>query len=798
VQVCCRVSVRAHAWCRSESLQFIVLNDFHACGYRLRDLKHRPLLIRLLLELSLLSTQFIARADQSPAPMSKSDTAMFAKDFLAAPLSVDELTQRLNAVLEETRVWPQGGNTDNLKIIAKNIGECALQRHASVNVRFLVACIAADILRVYAPDTPYDRNQLQSIFSLFLSSFEQLCDPSTLSASLSLLERLVQVRAFSLAADQEIFPDALQKLINIISMNILVGSAHEKINAVAHVRIFFSHTGAHEPAFTTFLVQILGIIDEMLASGPHVSAIPDVCAVLTSALTNAEDMIRRSAVQIVCTHFDVLQRHGDASILTKAGTLMHDKEAIIRREAMQLCGNIYYKATAKERDCTYGWIICMVAGMAKDPEIRGDVAKFFASLWHEHDQPSSSASAIFISFNAILVHVNDAGFAGIFQLIRNKYLLASELGRACKMVCQPFPNPIQPDFCIQNIAECLPENLRAADQLQALFAYPEFAPKLLECLAVVHDSVELRKRKRELDDKLGQVTTTLTNFVDELFVQLQIGCFDCRWVQGLLSSLLSHDIRPHAFKLTKIVLTFFPATVIPLLTTTLRAQWFQAKDLQHVLSVVFHGKLAKQVSRAILSFQLPASADNLVSEVMPNLQEDKHCIATLGILQQCAIIHPMSIMKHATSIIGFVQNLCARESDYDWLVFAQRAGIKLIGLLTTTACMHEPLVAKCVLDLCRDVISQAADEDASRVFAAQVQLLLKKTVEAMRTLYRSDVSAGTAAAAHLLPERILPMVVHLLAHHPDLNEFTSWDDHRTSFAKITITFVMEALVSGSE
>jgi hypothetical protein len=92
-----------------------------------------------------------------------------------------------------------------------------------------------------------------------------------------------------------------------------------------------------------------------------------------------------------------------------------------------------------------------------------------------------------------------------------------------------------------------------------------------------------------------------------------------------------------------------------------------------------------------------------------------------------------------------------------------------------------------------------AANDADPKFAAQALLYLKQTVEFMRTMHSSASYAGTFTAAHPLPERILPMVVQLLAHHPDFVRPTTFDAaERTSFAKITIEFVMEALVTGPE
>jgi len=978
--------------------------------------------------------------------MSKSATAMFSKDFLAASLSNKELTKRLKAVLEETRSWPQGENTDKLKFIVNDIGESALQKHASFDVRLLVACIAADVLRVFAPDAPYDRNQLQSIFSLFQSSFYQLCNPTTLPRAFYLLERLVSVKAFSLAASEEISDDILENLLATISSicqtgvdvtaeslladcivdvteecnessmsTLLLDTFFEPISTCKNfesnqtARVFsyslqrspalqdaasqylfdlkqkigiesdlrdnvidiiamiapiapkalnlvmpaladdlkfddsdvrtkvvsllckvFSSTGAYVSEFPELLKEFLGRINDKLISirlsilnvaidlvKSHPFTIPDVCAVLMSALNDGEETIRRIAVNVACENFKLLQQSGDASILKEAGKRMRDKKASIRKEAMQLFANIYHKAPANERDDTYGWIINMVIGNARDPDssdVRGEVD----SLLDEKFLPeSSSPSAVFSSVTALLAHLDYAGLAGLAHLLHNKARIASELRRACVMVCQSGSDPSLIAACIQNLASFLPESLKAAEQLNAVFVYSsiKLAPKLLQCLDVVHDSSELRKRKRDLFQKLGQ-RSSLQDFIDELFIHFQIGLFDRRWVQGLLSSVSSQEILPSALKITKIVLASFPKTAsscnaiileciqndktdcsVALRAVHANAEYFRDNsnfsNATKKLCASLNPHIAKLASRAYMSLGSQASADTLVKQMKKNLEVNEKCLAALAGLRQCAIMFPASIVQHGADIRRFVVDklaissasaLSGGKSSISWLAHAKIVGIKILGELS--CCLKDkPEDAGFVLQFFRDVItadgavggtesteefkadarlecgkgflrfaactdvsSQVSNSDIHLVsgliadadgsvkkpfarqlyrflttlkaddtlpwrfaaifvlaandsdhdFAARILMLLKYTVGFMRSMYHRAASAGTVAAAHLLPERVLPMVVHLLAHHPDFVDRNTSDADRTSVAKQNIGFVMEALTSDPE
>jgi hypothetical protein len=981
---------------------------------------------------------------------------MFCKDFLTASLSEEELTKRLKVVLEETGSWPRGENTDKLHFIVNDICESALHNHTSVDIRLLVACIAADVLSVFAPHAPYDRTQLQSIFSLFLSSFWQLCNPAPRPRARYLLERLASVKAFSLAAAEEISEDMLANLLHTVSsicqkgvavtaesvladcivdfteecnrssmstmvldtffepiskcknfdsnqnarvfsyslyrssalqdaasqylfelkqqisiesdsrdnvidiiaaiapiapnsLNLVMpaladdlkfGDSEVRSKVVSLLGKVFSSPGYYVSNFHELFIEFLGRINDKLVSirssilnvtidlvKSHPSTMPDVCAVLISALNDGDEKIRSIALNVVCENFKLLQQSGDANILKEAGKRMRDKQAGIRKEAMQLLSTIFQKANVKERESTYGWIVNMVLGNARDSDssdVRGEVASILDEKFiHE----SSSPSTVFSSVTAFLTNLDDAGFAGLEHLLYNKARIASELRRACLLVSHSGSDPSLLSSCITNVASFLPENLQATEQLEAVFAYSsiKMAPKLLECLDVVHDSSELRKRKRALDKQFGP-RSSLQDFLDKLFIHFQIGLFDCRWVQGALLSVSKHDISPFDMWLAKIILTSFPKTASACDVIILECIQIEKIDSSVALRAVhanaegFRGntkmtnatkqlcqslnhKIAKLASRAFVALERPVGADTLVNQMKDKLDVDERCVAVLSVLQQCATIYPESVLDHGVDISRFVVEKLAIHSftaptgsetskaakssavaSGAWLAQAKVIGIKLLGILS--CCVKDkPAVAESALQLYRDIINangtigdaETTDEfkaeyilecgkaflriaacpdissrvscadvhlvsgliedvkasvkkpfakylykclinrkigatlpwsfaaifalagnDCDRYFAAQVLILLKQTVALMRAMHRTAAAAGTATAANLLPETILPMVVHLLAHHPEFVHPKATDAYRIWIAKWVIGSVMDALASGPE
>ena len=149
------------------------------------------------------------------------------------------------------------------------------------------------------------------------------------------------------------------------------------------------------------------------------------------------------------------------------------------------------------------------------------------------------------------------------NVLENKARITAKLRLACDMVGSLVSvDPSQIAACIEDLASCLPESLKAADQLKTVFAYQriKLAPKLIECLQVVHNSSELGRRMLQLDKSFGAPgQPPIQAFLRELFNHVQIGLFDECWVMNLLSSVASRDIHPSEKQILQVLLRCFPA-----------------------------------------------------------------------------------------------------------------------------------------------------------------------------------------------------------------------------------------------
>jgi len=115
-------------------------------------------------------------------------------------------TQTLAGVLKELE------QTDEHELYAQTASALAgLRSHADEEVRLLVACCLADVLRIYAPEAPFDADVLHQVFRLFIAQLRGLKDggaPRDRQRRLeSLLEKLALVKAFVLLIELDLLTE---------------------------------------------------------------------------------------------------------------------------------------------------------------------------------------------------------------------------------------------------------------------------------------------------------------------------------------------------------------------------------------------------------------------------------------------------------------------------------------------------------------------------------------------------------------------------------------------------------------
>ncbi|KAI8996056.1 armadillo-type protein [Gaertneriomyces semiglobifer] len=120
------------------------------------------------------------------------------------PIPVGELINRLKKLHNDlSRLDQDDVDTKSLMTVQKDLRSPSLIAHKDKGVRALTACCLADILRLFAPDAPYNENQLREIFEFFAKQLQYITDRNGpyFSFYFYLLDSLSTVKSVVLVAD---------------------------------------------------------------------------------------------------------------------------------------------------------------------------------------------------------------------------------------------------------------------------------------------------------------------------------------------------------------------------------------------------------------------------------------------------------------------------------------------------------------------------------------------------------------------------------------------------------------------
>lgn len=143
-------------------------------------------------------------------------------------LTTDALQKKLKALHTELAAMDQETVvTSSLKAVSKDLINNAILLHRDRGVKAYVACCLADLLRLYAPDAPYTRDELRDIFSFF---FRQLTtglkgpDSPYYNEYYHLLESLSTVKSVVLVCDlsnaEELMVEIFRGFFGMVRLNL--------------------------------------------------------------------------------------------------------------------------------------------------------------------------------------------------------------------------------------------------------------------------------------------------------------------------------------------------------------------------------------------------------------------------------------------------------------------------------------------------------------------------------------------------------------------------------------------------
>ncbi|KAJ7363327.1 Sister chromatid cohesion protein PDS5 A [Desmophyllum pertusum] len=136
---------------------------------------------------------------------------------LHGKLSKDELIKRLKSLADELANADQADGATKYGTVAQSLVSPFILKHRDKDVKIHAACCLADILRIFAPDAPYDEEQLKAVFRMITNQLKGLEDTkSNLSTKyFYLIESLALVKSFNICLDMD-FQDIILQLFKLL------------------------------------------------------------------------------------------------------------------------------------------------------------------------------------------------------------------------------------------------------------------------------------------------------------------------------------------------------------------------------------------------------------------------------------------------------------------------------------------------------------------------------------------------------------------------------------------------------
>ena len=89
-------------------------------------------------------------------------------------LSKDELIRRLKTAAQELTNVDQGEETKDFTEFAASVAQPFILNHKDKDVKSYAACCLVDVLRIFAPEPPYNEEELKDIFRMVLQQLKHL------------------------------------------------------------------------------------------------------------------------------------------------------------------------------------------------------------------------------------------------------------------------------------------------------------------------------------------------------------------------------------------------------------------------------------------------------------------------------------------------------------------------------------------------------------------------------------------------------------------------------------------------
>lgn len=161
---------------------------------------------------------------------------VLSAEYVSTAAGASELVPRLKEIHEVLKEMEQGVRSDGLLGCSLELAEDRLLKSHSKEVRVLLACCLADVLRIFAPNIPYGDVKVKAVFNFLVRQLRGIedVDGPFWSWTYYLLEKLALVKVFVVVADDETI---ITKTFDCFYSCVLENHSHKVITQMQDIMI---------------------------------------------------------------------------------------------------------------------------------------------------------------------------------------------------------------------------------------------------------------------------------------------------------------------------------------------------------------------------------------------------------------------------------------------------------------------------------------------------------------------------------------------------------------------------------
>ncbi|RDD42452.1 Sister chromatid cohesion protein PDS5-like protein B-B, partial [Trichoplax sp. H2] len=294
-------------------------------------------------------------------------------------LSKNDLVKQLKAEFQKlSDVNQEKCDLQEWEELAASLGTRQIMKHKDKDVRLYAACCLADIMRIFAPNAPYDTNLQSDILYLWIEQLRGLYNPNsqTFRRHYYILESLAYVQTFNVAIYMEAY-DAIIDLFRLFfeiirQLQILFLDEHnlKVVNCMTMIMssLVIDSEVIPQKLLDTILIQIIEPNKSQNKASYNLAS-----QLITKTATSLEPY-----VQVFFTNCMTSEKASESEVSDRLYDIIYQLNSIAPSVLISVLPQLEYKLKSNEADERLD-VTRLLARMFSDPE--SAVAKADSPLW---------------------------------------------------------------------------------------------------------------------------------------------------------------------------------------------------------------------------------------------------------------------------------------------------------------------------------------------------------------------------------------------------------------------------------